>query len=136
MRGRFLPLLSIAVLSVGCNEQSFTAKRLNSIAVTAGDFDQLGAPLDRMDVRHTVYEGLISTATWDPDYEGQNVALKVETLFGDLAEIAGHDALFVSSGTRGLGERVYNGLLPDDALVTDPKAVSYTHLTLPTTPYV
>jgi hypothetical protein len=123
MRGTLLPLLSFAVVALGCNEQSFTAKRLNSIAVTAGDFDQLGAPLDRMNVRHTVYEGLISTATWDPDYEGQNMALKVEALFGDLAEISGHDALFVASGTRGLGERVYNGLLPDDALVTDPAVV-------------
>lgn len=123
MRGNVLPLLSVVVMVLGCNEQSFTAKRLNSIAVTAGDFDQLGAPLDRMNVRHTVYEGLISTATWDPDYEGQNIALKVEALFGDLAEIAGHDALFVASGTRGLGERVYNGLLPDDALVSDPAVV-------------
>jgi hypothetical protein len=113
----------LVAMGLGCNEQSFAAKRLNSIAVIAGDFDQLAAPLNRMNVRYTMYEGLISTATWDPDYDGQNIALKVEDLFGDLAEISSHDALFVASGTRGLGERVYNGLLPDDELVTDPNVV-------------
>jgi hypothetical protein len=111
-------------MSTGCNEQSFTTQRLDSIAVTVGDFDNLAAPLNRMNVRHMVYEGLISTATWDPDYNGQNVALKVESLFGDESELMSHDAVFVSSGTRGLGERVYNGLLPDDDLVTDSAVVA------------
>ena len=117
-------LLPLGASLVGCNEQSFTSKNLNSVAVTAGDFDNLAAPLDRMVVRHSVYEGLISTATWDSDYNGETIALKVESLFGELAEISSHDAVFVSSGTRGLGERVYNGLLPDDDLVSDPNVIN------------
>ena len=117
-------LLVLVPLSIGCNEQSFSVRNLNSVAVTAGDFDNLAAPLDRMVVRHSVYEGLISTATWDAEYNGQNIALKVENLFGELSELSAHDAVFVSSGTRGIGERVYNGLLPDDDLVADPAVVA------------
>lgn len=91
----------------------------DSIATTAGDFDDVGAPFDRMVVNHEEYEGLISVATWDPDYNPDNVALKVETLLGG-ADLNEHRMVFVASGTRGLGKRQYNGLDPDDQLVSDP----------------
>jgi hypothetical protein len=93
------------------------------IATTVGDFDDVAAPFDRMVVDHTDYEGLISTATWDPDYDPDNTALKVETLLGNGQDLDAFGAVFVASGTRGIGLREYDGLDADDALVADPYVI-------------
>lgn len=116
-----IPLVVLALLATGCTRDDLlTPFYVESVAVTAGDFDDVSAPLNRLVVDHATYEGIISTATWDPSYQWQNVALKVETLFGTDNEMARHSATFVASGTRGLGNREYNGLDPDNMFVSDP----------------
>lgn len=97
-----------------------------SIATTAGDFDDVAAPFNRMVVAHDDYEGLISTATWDDEYDAANIRLKVEDLIGEGNDIANHQLVVVASGTRGLGARAYNGLEPDDRFVADEDALART----------
>jgi hypothetical protein len=112
------PLALIGLVLLGaCNEQEFQSQRKNSIAVAAGDFDDLAEPLDRNDVRHYVYDGIIARATWDPDYVPDGSKASVEALLTDPSELSRHDAVWISSGTRGLGKRVYNGEAPDNELV-------------------
>lgn len=113
-----LLLLALA----GCkSDNGILGGEITSVAVTAGDFDRVAEPLDRMVVNHDTYEGIISTATWDPTYQAESIALKVEDLLGSANEIGRYDnggAVLIASGTRGLGAREYNGLDPDDHLVT------------------
>jgi hypothetical protein len=104
-------------------ESGLQARRNNSVAVTIGDFDQVAAPLNRMLVKHSDYDGVISTTTWDPNYGGGG-GLTVEGLFGNLEEMVEHDAIFVASGTRGLGLRQYNGLLEDNQIVSSEEAIA------------
>lgn len=113
--------LACVVALAGCqSDRGLYADSLTSVAVVAGDFDEMAEPLNRMDVRHEVYEGIISVATWDTGWEHEQVALKVEGLLTDAGVMRTYDAVFVASGTRGLGVRQYNGLEPDDHLVRDP----------------
>ena len=109
------------------NEQGLKERAFENIAVTTGDFDEVEASLTRMDIAHTVYEGFISRAVYDPEVNPDGNALKSEELFTglveDVPEIDGYDAVFVNSGTRGLGAYVYNGTDPDDSLVTDAAAL-------------
>ena len=120
---RFKPsVLGLILLGSGCSDQEFLVRLNNSVAVTVGDFDEVAAPLNRMVVKHTDYDGVISTTTWNPNYTGSS-ALSVEGLFGDLGEMMEHDAIFVASGTRGLGARQYNGLSEDSQIVASPEAV-------------
>lgn len=99
------------------NDQGFVTRPIEDVAVTTGDFDDIAEPLDRMLIDYTPYEGIISTATWSEDYDPDAVVLKVEKLLEDEDEIDRYDAVFVASGTRGLGKRQYNGVEPDDSLV-------------------
>ncbi len=105
-------LLGSPVLT-GCSENNFSTRRTNSIAVTYGDFDNLTESLDRLLVQHGIYEGLISNATWTDDEIG---GIPVEALFLE-GEMRLHDAVFVTSGTRGFGLTVYNANRPDDQLI-------------------
>lgn len=109
---------SLLLLAACTQDQGLTRTLNNQVAVVTGDFDDVREPLKRMVIRHTVYDGLISTATWDPDYNPDR-ALTVEGLLGSSDEMGEYDALFVASGTRGLGAREYNGLDPDDHIATD-----------------
>jgi hypothetical protein len=109
-------------LSACVRDDGLTKRNNNSVAVTIGDFDEVAAPLNRMVVKHTDYDGVISTTTWDPSYGGQG-SLTVEGLFGSLQEMAEHDAIFLASGTRGFGLRQYNGLLDDNQIVSDELAL-------------
>ncbi|MEZ4317493.1 MAG: hypothetical protein R3F61_08310 [Myxococcota bacterium] len=111
---RIAALLGLALLP-GCIENSFSTRPTNSIAVTYGDFDDLTESLDRLLVQHGIYEGLISNATWTDDDIG---GIPVEALFLE-GEMGLHDAVFVASGTRGLGKTVYNANRPDDLLIAD-----------------
>lgn len=122
MRKYLIPTLAALAFGAGCKiDHEFNFELGEGIAVTAGDFDNVGAPFDRMVLDHEAYEGLISTATWDDTYEPGNVALKAETLFYE--DISKFGAVFIASGTRGLGKRQYNGLDPDDQFVSDPDVV-------------
>jgi hypothetical protein len=110
-----------AALWAGCtNENQLDRHTIESVAATTGDFDNVEEPLNRMLVSHQTYEGLISVATWDPDYDPDVVSLKVEGLLGSTDEMRLHDSILVASGTRGLGAQEYNGLGADDGLVSDP----------------
>ncbi len=123
MRPALLPL-ALVLLFTGCTpENMITARELDLLAVTAGDFDDVAAPLKRMAVNYTLFDGIITTATWDPDYDFAANQYTVEGLFASVDNMLEHDGVFVASGTRGLGERQYNGLDPDDQLVTDPAVI-------------
>lgn len=116
------PSMAIGLLLVasGCKrEDGLIRTSVEAIATTTGDFDDVAAPLDRAIVDHTEYEGLISTATWDEDYDPAANALKVEELLTSSLTMLEYDLIIVASGTRGLGLREYNGLDADDALVAD-----------------
>jgi hypothetical protein len=121
MRWRLPVGLALGVIALGgCkNDQQIVAPISGTIALTDGDFDHVAEPFDRMVVRHEDYEGLISAATWDVDYDPSYHQLKVEHLVGDDQDMDGFGAVFLASGTRGFGARQYNGLEPDDALVSD-----------------
>jgi len=125
-RARFAGLLLGVTTLAGCSDFNITGWNLSDVAVTAGDFDNVAAPLDRMVVPHRTYEGIISVATWDPSYDYQDVAYKVEDLLGSSANMSAFSTIFVASGTRGLGQRVYNGLEPDDELVSSPDVLKNT----------
>lgn len=109
------------ILAAGCApDQELYSRVVDSVGVSMGDFDDVTAPLNRMVVKHTTYDGVISVATWDEDYDAESVSRKVEGLLGSYDELALHDTVMIASGTRGCGVREYNGLNADDHLVTDP----------------
>ncbi|MFH1465569.1 MAG: hypothetical protein ABIO70_14375 [Pseudomonadota bacterium] len=117
---RALPLLAAGLL-LGCNpEQEFHEIPIDAIAVTSGDYDRMESLLVRQLVSYQLYEGYIVGATYDPDIDPGLIALKVEGLLPSKDELDHYGALFVNSGTRGLGEYVYNGVEADDGLVSDP----------------
>lgn len=115
--------LAAAVLLAACGENNLSDHNNTRVAVTTGDFDRVAEPLVRMEIAHTAYEGIISTATWDPTYDAAQIALKVEDLLGDANELDGYSTVFVASGTRGLGGRRYNSLDPDDQIVSDGEVI-------------
>lgn len=117
--GRAMPVAALLALAGCASDQGLYGGPLTSVGVVAGDFDEMAEPLLRMDVRHEVYEGIISVATYDPEWNHEGVALKVETLLTDRNTITRYDGVFIASGTRGFGVREYNGLDPDNQLVTD-----------------
>ncbi|MFT7517911.1 MAG: hypothetical protein ACI9MC_000035 [Kiritimatiellia bacterium] len=121
--------LALIAFSLGaCNESQITLRRVDSVAVTVGDFDNVQAPFNRQVLPTTSYDGIISAATWDETYESAPGGLNVEGLFlGDKnREIISHGTVFVASGTRGFGLRQYNSLQPDDQIVSDANAISNT----------
>jgi hypothetical protein len=122
---RIAGVLAAAALLVGCRDDFLIGFDHESVAITAGDFDNCAVPLDRMEIGHETYEGIISTATWDPTYDYESVALKVEGLLPDAHEMtpAKFSVVFIASGTRGLGQREYNSLEPDDQLVSDDTVI-------------
>lgn len=128
MRSTPLALVTLAALLGACgNETGVNFRDVDQIAVTVGDFDDVQAPFDRMVVPTTRYDGIISTATWVEDEdEFTSPALNVEGLFLSERneELRAYGAVFVASGTRGFGEREYNSLQPDDALVSNEEAMA------------
>ena len=122
-----LVLASLVVTATACgNDSGFNLRRLDSIGVTVGDFDNVQESFNRMEVDTVRYDGIISTATWVEDEDDFTApTLSVEGLFFSERnqELLDHGALFVASGTRGFGERQYNSLQPDDQIVGDPEAV-------------
>jgi hypothetical protein len=111
------------------NENNINSRPIHEIALVAGDFDHMGQTLDRLLLGYATYEGYICCAAYDPDINPDSNGLKQETLFtGTINDGAGqelflYDAVFLNSGARGWGEWEYNGLEPDDGLLTDPVAM-------------
>jgi hypothetical protein len=120
---RSLVALALGLASGCVIDNSLQSNRIETIAVTVGDFDDVAAPLKRLDVAHEWFDGIISANTWDPDYDPISAQTTVEGLFGDLNNMVVFDSIFVASGTRGLGKRVYNGLDADDNLLTDDEVM-------------
>lgn len=104
---------------VGCSENSLLSSGDRVVAVTYGDFDDLSPSLARLSVPVTPFDGLISNATWTDD---EIDAPPLEDLF-EGRTIRGHQALFIASGTRGLGRTIYNRNEPDDGLLEDPAVI-------------
>lgn len=120
---KYLPVLAL-VLATGCNENNLAVVRLDAIAVSLGDFDDMRDSLSALDVATTPFDGFIVQATYLPEDERLQRdfgAPWVETLLADTdgqLELASYNAVFVNSGTRGLGAGVYNDPLePDDSLL-------------------
>lgn len=117
------------LLLAGCNDQNFKEVHLDAIAVVLGDFDHVSAPLFSMDIVIEEYDGFIVQATYEPEDDRtirETMALSVEGLLTDVddenkLEINRYNAVFVNSGTRGLGVGQYNNTLIPDELV-DPAA--------------
>ena len=113
-----------AALAVGCSsENEIQEIRLDAIAVTAGDYDRMEEILLRQLVAYQLYDGYIGGAAYDPGIDPADISLKVETLLGEQDEIDVFGAIFLNSGTRGLGAYVYNDVETDDALVSDSTVV-------------
>jgi len=115
---------SIFLLLASCgSDQTLISQPVDTVAVTTGDFDYVAAPLDYLIVDHDSFGGLISSASWSSNYDPDAVSLKVEGLFSSLENMQFYDVIFVASGTRGFGDRIYNGIDPDDTFVGDPAVV-------------
>lgn len=121
-RRAVVPLLALPL--VACNENNIKSVRLDAIAVVYGDFDNLKDSLTALEIASTPYDGFIVQATYLPederlerDYGGPGVEDLLTDTEGDL-ELADYNAVFVSSGTRGLGAFQYNNPLePDNSLL-------------------
>lgn len=110
------------------SEQEIKALQWEEVAMINGDFDHMAASLVRMGVDFTDYEGFISQAAYNPELDPGSFALSVEYLFqGELesgaAVINEYDVLFINSGTRGLGDLVYNGMDDDSTFVADEAVI-------------
>ncbi len=119
---------------LGCVEQGFSEVRLDAIAVVLGDFDNVGEPLTALNIATQEYNGLIVQATYEPDDERtqwDSPGPTVEGLFTDTnakgqLEASAYNAVFMNSGTRGLGAFRYNNQLePDDSLLLDTDAMDH-----------
>ncbi len=114
---------------LACNESNLSKVRLDAIGVVLGDFDDITTPLTALDIQTTQYDGFIVQATYEPEASRTKrgeMSLQIEGLLTSTDEVGRPDlqtynALFVASGTRGLGAGQYNNsLLPDDMLLADP----------------
>ncbi len=110
--------------SAACNENNIKSVRLDAIAVVYGDFDNMKDSLTSLEIASTAYDGFIVQATYLPEEERlvrDYGAPGVEDLLTDTSgtlELAEYNAVFVNSGTRGLGAFQYNNPLePDDSLL-------------------
>src|SRR5688572_15347336 len=90
--------IAAAVLLSACGENNLWDHNNTAVAITTGDFDRVAEPLVRMEIAHTTYEGIISTATWDPTYDADQAALQVEDLLVDANELEGNSTVFIASG--------------------------------------
>jgi hypothetical protein len=115
---------------LGCVDQGFSEVRLDAIAVVLGDFDNVTEPLTALNIATVPYNGFIVQATYEPDEERTQAddpgIPSVEGLLTGVnakcqLDLSGYNAVFVNSGTRGLGAGMYNNMLePDDMLLADP----------------
>jgi hypothetical protein len=124
-------LAAPALILLACNnDQGLKEIKVNQVAVVTGDFDEVEESLVRHVVRHDLYEGYISAPVYNEEVDPATMTLKSEALFSQLNDrgdtvLFDYDALFVNSGTRGLGAYVYNDVVADDALLMDPTALEH-----------
>ncbi|MDP6932179.1 MAG: hypothetical protein QGG40_04645 [Myxococcota bacterium] len=116
------------MLGTGCkSDQGIAQLKYDDIAVTTGDFDYVEETLTRLDVGYTRYEGYITQPAYDPEFDADVIGLEAENLFAEIdgedPDLYSYDALFVNSGTRGLGAFAYNGTEEDDQIVADEAAL-------------
>ena len=121
------------LLLLACSDNNFAEVKLDAIATSMGDFDDVSQVLLSQDIGSAPYNGYIVQGTWDtsdtaPTREdpGNTVEQLVTTADekGDWI-IGSFNAVFINSGTRGLGASVYNDpTTPDDAILTDATAVA------------
>ena len=121
-----LSACSTALLALACtSDNDIKSIVIENTAVVTGDFDQVEESLARNNVKHEVFEGYIFDAIYEEDVDPELMNPKVETLWrgtnedGDPLAVE-FDAIFINSGSRGLGEYVYNGVEADDDFLTDP----------------
>jgi len=123
-------LLLLALPAVACrSDQAINELHFDNVAVATGDFDRVEEALDRNAVTNTEFEGYIYQPVYAEDVDPSTYALTTETLFtGTNAEgdpqMFDFDAVFLNSGTRGMGQYAYNSLESDDSLVTNAAAVT------------
>jgi hypothetical protein len=113
-------------ISPGCkSDNGLKAIVIENTAVVTGDFDRVEESLARNEVKHEVFEGYIFDAIYEEDVDPTIMNPKVEALWrgtnldGDPLSVD-YDAIFINSGSRGLGEYVYNGIDTDDDFLADP----------------
>lgn len=117
--------LSFFFLSTACqSEQEIKGLRWSELALVSGDFDNMAEPLIRLGLDYTEYEGFISQAVYNPEIGPDSFQLTVETLLQGVKEsgkpvMNDYDAIFINSGTRGLGLYEYNSTDSDDFLLLD-----------------
>ena len=126
---RATPLAAVAALVACKQDQGFAEITIENTVIVAGDFDRLEDPLLRADVKNQVFEGYIVQPVYELTETTGDSVQQVEALFGGTDEdgeplLYTYDALFVNSGTRGLGAYVYNAVDADDSLVSDPAVVA------------
>jgi len=114
----------VLFLAACAPEHEITEIRLDAIAVTAGDFDRMEEGLIRDLVSYQLFDGYISAPVYDETLDPSDMVLKVEGLLPDHEELSNFGALFVNSGTRGLGMYVYNGVEADSAFLTDETSIT------------
>ncbi len=117
---------------LACVENGLAERKLDSLAVVLGDFDDVGTALSRMGVGVTEYDGFVVQATYEAE-EGRTrrgeVGLSLEQLLtrddtSGRAEIQLYQAVFINSGSRGLNAWRYDNLFePDDSVLTDADAL-------------
>lgn len=118
-----LPALAALALP-GCkSENEIKEVKYDAIAVSGGDFDAMEEVILRLLQDYQLYDGFIFGAAYDRSIDPSYIPLKVETLLGNEDEIRVYGAIFVNSGTRGLGQYVYNGVATDSALLEDAAAL-------------
>ena len=119
--------LAVLIMGISCkSDQKLQELKYDDVAVVSGDFDHMAEVLVRLDIGYTDFEGYIERAIYDEEIDPDINSLKVEGLFHGQNEegvptINTYDAVFINSGTRGLGEYVYNGVEPDSSLIEDPQ---------------
>jgi hypothetical protein len=123
-------MLCFLTLGLGaCNEQNFNERRIDSLAVVLGDFDDIRSVLTGLEISTAAYDGFIVQATYEPEEDRTlkgEMALTVEGLLTNTdntgrIELNLYQAAFFNSGTRGLNLAQYNDpLLPDSSLLEDP----------------
>lgn len=119
-------LVLLLPLLVGCkSDNNLKAITIEKAAVATGDFDRVEEALARYELDHDVFEGYIDQAIYEDNVDPTTMNPKVEALWGgtnpdgDPATVD-YDAIFVNSGTRGLGGYVYNDVIEDDTFLVDP----------------
>lgn len=119
----------IALLLLACNENNVSKITYDAIALVKGDFDDINTPLVALDIGSVAFDGFIVQATYEPEDERTKrgeMGLAVEQLLTSTdangrLDLERYNAVFIASGTRGLGAGQYNNvLLPDDSLLQDP----------------